>query len=206
MISKMRSPQDGGSRIGIVFNGSPLFTGDAGSGESEIRKWIITSDWLEVVVALPDQLFYNTGISTYLWILTNRKEPDRKGKVQLIDARDFYIKMRKSLGNKRNEIGDGTSGRPDQIGEITRIYSNFRHNEIREVSIDGQVKKRCHLEAIDNAVWSYGEWGGTLQGEAGPVFVKGYFSAIYVREGDDWKMRILTLTEHPRPAPPAETK
>jgi type I restriction enzyme M protein len=155
MIAKMQSPQDGGSRIGIIFNGSPLFTGDAGSGESEIRKWIITNDWLEAVVALPDQLFYNTGISTYLWILTNRKEPERKGKIQLIDARHFYVKMRKSLGNKRNEIGDGTSGRPDQIGDITRIYANFRHDEKREVSIDGQVKKRSVSKIFTNDAFGF---------------------------------------------------
>src|SRR4029078_12606085 len=125
MIAKMRSPKGGGSRIGIVFNGSPLFPGDAGSGESNIRQWIIENDWLEAVVALPDQLFYNTGISTYLWILTNRKEKERKGKIQLIDARQFYVKMRKSLGNKRNKIGDKGEGEPDQIGEITRIFGNF---------------------------------------------------------------------------------
>src|SRR6202030_2337642 len=93
MLSKMRAPKEGGSRIGIVFNGSPLFTGDAGSGESNIRQWIIENDWLEAIVALPDQLFYNTGISTYIWVLTNRKEPKRKGKVQLIDARQFFVKM-----------------------------------------------------------------------------------------------------------------
>jgi type I restriction enzyme M protein len=96
MLSKMRRPEDGGSRIAIVFNGSPLFTGDAGSGESNIRQWIIENDWLEAIVALPDQLFYNTGISTYIWVLTNRKTPERKGKIQLIDARHFYVKMRKS--------------------------------------------------------------------------------------------------------------
>ncbi len=94
MLSKMRPPKEGGSRIAIVFNGSPLFTGDAGSGESNIRQWIIENDWLEAMVALPDQLFYNTGISTYVWVLTNRKEPRRKGKVQLIDARRFFVKMR----------------------------------------------------------------------------------------------------------------
>jgi type I restriction enzyme M protein len=125
MISKMRAPKDGGSRIGIVFNGSPLFTGDAGSGESEIRRWIIENDWLEAVVALPDQLFYNTGIFTYVWIVTNRKEPRRKGKVQLVDARSMFVKMRKSLGNKRHEIGEGGNGRPDQIGDICRIYGGF---------------------------------------------------------------------------------
>ena len=103
MIIKMK-PGEGRSRLAIVFNGSPLFTGDAGSGESNIRRWIIENDWLEAIVALPDQLFYNTGISTYIWIVTNRKRPERRGKVQLIDARGFCQKMRKSLGNKRNEL------------------------------------------------------------------------------------------------------
>ena len=90
MLSKMRPVDEGGSRIAIVFNGSPLFTGDAGSGESNIRKWIIENDWLEAIVALPDQLFYNTGISTYIWVLTNRKEQRRRGKIQLIDGRQFF--------------------------------------------------------------------------------------------------------------------
>jgi len=125
MLSKMRPLDQGGSRLAIVFNGSPLFTGDAGSGESSIRQWILENDWLEAVVALPDQLFYNTGISTYLWILTNGKELRRRGKVQLIDARDLFVKMRKSLGNKRNQIGDGRDKRPDQIAEITRIHGTF---------------------------------------------------------------------------------
>jgi len=106
MISKMKERKEGGTRLAIVFNGSPLFTGAAGSGESDIRKWIIESDWLDAVVALPDQLFYNTGISTYLWIVTNRKEKERRGKIQLIDGTGFFLKMRKSLGNKRKEIGD----------------------------------------------------------------------------------------------------
>ncbi|MFG1814468.1 N-6 DNA methylase [Kribbella sp. NPDC049174] len=119
MISKMRRPNQGGGRLAIVFNGSPLFTGAAGSGESEIRRWIIENDWLEAVVALPDQLFYNTGISTYFWIVTNRKSKERQGKVQLIDARDYFIKMRKSLGDKRKEIS------PDQIDEIVRLHNNF---------------------------------------------------------------------------------
>src|SRR5690606_18507364 len=123
MISKMKPRGAGGSRIAIVFNGSPLFTGAAGSGESRIRQWIIENDWLEAIVALPDQLFYNTGISTYFWIVTNRKQPDHEGKVILLDARDYWQKMRKSLGDKRKEIGDGQDGRPDHIGEITRLYS-----------------------------------------------------------------------------------
>lgn len=155
MISKMRSPGDGGSRIAIVFNGSPLFTGDAGSGESEIRKWIITNDWLEAVVALPDQLFYNTPILTYIWIITNRKQPERKGKVQMIDARQFYVRMRRSLGNKRNEIGDGSNGRPDQIADITRIYSNLRHDETREFSFDGKLKTRAVSKVFNNEDFGY---------------------------------------------------
>ncbi len=123
VISKMKKPEDGGTRLGIVFNGSPLFTGGAGSGESEIRRWIIENDWLEAIIALPDQLFYNTGISTYLWILTNRKELKRKGKVQLIDASSFFVKMRKSLGNKRNEISD------EHRHEIVQIYGDFTEGE-----------------------------------------------------------------------------
>src|SRR6266540_2348560 len=116
MISKMKPVARGGSRLAIVFNGSPLFTGAAGSGESEIRRWIIENDWLEAVVALPDQLFYNTGISTYFWVVTNRKSPERRGKVQLVDAREHWVKMRKSLGEKRKAIS------PEQIGEITSLY------------------------------------------------------------------------------------
>ena len=106
-ISKMYpSPQQGGdgSKIAIVFNGSPLFTGDAGSGESNIRRWIIENDWLDAVVALPDQMFYNTGIYTYIWLVSNKKPAHRKGKVQLIDGTRHYQKMKKSLGDKRNEL------------------------------------------------------------------------------------------------------
>ena len=144
MLAKMRAPKDGGSRIGIVFNGSPLFTGDAGSGESNIRQWIIENDWLEAVVALPDQLFYNTGISTYIWVLSNRKKPRRKGKVQLIDARRFYVKMPKSLGNKRNKLGDPTDrpSEPDQIGEITRIFGNFKDGETRRFTEEDPIARQ----------------------------------------------------------------
>ena len=143
MLSKMRAPEDGGSRIAIVFNGSPLFTGGAGSGESNIRRWIIENDWLEAVVALPDQLFYNTGISTYVWVLTNRKESRRRGKVQLLDARRFFVKMPKSLGNKRNKIGDPAdrADEPDQIREITRIYGAFQDGETRSFKEEDPVTK-----------------------------------------------------------------
>jgi type I restriction enzyme M protein len=155
MLSKMQAPKDGGSRIGIVFNGSPLFTGDAGSGESNIRQWIIENDWLEAIVALPDQLFYNTGISTYIWVLTNRKERQRKGKVQLIDARQFYVKMKKSLGNKRNKIGDKDEGETDQIGEITRIFGDYRDGDTREFVVDGKKKALPVTKVFDNADFGF---------------------------------------------------
>ena len=121
MISKLN--KGGTARLAVVLNGSPLFTGGAGSGESEIRRWIIENDWLEAIVGLPDQLFYNTGISTYVWIITNRKSPQRKGKVQLIDATAMFEKMRRSLGNKRNLIGDG------HIAEITRLFKKMPTSE-----------------------------------------------------------------------------
>lgn len=142
MIAKMRRAEEGGSRIGIVFNGSPLFTGDAGGGESEIRRWIIENDWLEAVVALPDQLFYNTGISTYIWVLTNRKEVHRKGKVQLIDARNHWVPMEKSLGNKRRRIGDPSdkSKDPDYIGDITSLHGHFEEGASRWVLFDKDAK------------------------------------------------------------------
>ena len=123
MLSKMRAPSDGGSRLAIVFNGSPLFTGAAGSGESEIRRHLLENDLLEAIVALPDQMFYNTGIATYVWVVTNRKPASRKGKVQLINAVDLFQKMRKSLGNKRKELGEG------HIAEITRLFDRFEEGK-----------------------------------------------------------------------------
>ena len=155
MISKMRSPEDGGSRIGIVFNGSPLFTGDAGSGESNIRRWIIENDLLEAIIAMPDQLFYNTGISTYIWIITNKKEVRRQGKIQLIDARQFYHKMRKSLGNKRNIIGDGEDGRFDHISLITRIHSDFIHDQKLEFESNSETKTAIVSKIFDNQDFGY---------------------------------------------------
>jgi type I restriction enzyme M protein len=155
MISKMKRPEDGGSRLAIVFNGSPLFTGAAGSGESEIRRWIIENDWLDAVVALPDQLFYNTGISTYFWIVTNRKQPHRKGKVQLIDARDSFVKMRKSLGEKRKEIA------PDGIADIVRLYGEFdtndrskifRNEDFGSLRITVERPLRVHWEITDDTL------------------------------------------------------
>jgi type I restriction enzyme M protein len=139
MISKFEPYQPeqkkSGSRLAIVFNGSPLFTGGAGSGESEIRKWVIENDWLEAIIALPEQMFYNTGIGTYIWIVTNRKEPHRKGKIQLIDARSeqFYLPMRRSLGDKRRRLGGTEEGDPDQIGEIVRLYGQFTDNDLSKI-------------------------------------------------------------------------
>ena len=123
MLFHMKAPEEGGSRVAIIMNGSPLFTGDAGSGESEIRRWILENDWLEALVALPEQLFYNTGIATYVWVLTNRKAPERKGKVQLIDATSFWAPMRKSLGDKRREVP------PPKAAEIVKLLAAFQEGE-----------------------------------------------------------------------------
>lgn len=127
-ISKMKEPRDGGSRIAIIHNGSPLFTGDAGSGPSDIRKYILESDLLEAIIALPNDIFYNTGIATYIWVLSNKKAGTRReGKVQLINANGLYEKRRKALGNKRNDIPESA------ITEITQIYGDFRETEISKI-------------------------------------------------------------------------
>ena len=142
----------GGSRIGVVHNGSPLFTGDAGSGESEIRRWILENDYLEAIVALPPDMFYNTGINTYLWFLTNRKEPHRQGKVQLINAVDLFTRLQKSLGKKRNELSQ------EQIEEVTQIYDDFLpgprskifdHTDFffRKVTIERPLRLRFEVSA-----------------------------------------------------------
>jgi len=133
LLSKMRPAVDGGSRFGIVLNGSPLFTGGAGSGESEIRRYVLENDLLEAIIALPTDMFYNTGISTYIWIVSNRKQALRKGKVQLVDASSFWQKMRKSLGSKRKELGD------EHIADITRIFAAFeevtRYDEASKTNV-----------------------------------------------------------------------
>lgn len=126
-ISKMKDKSDGGSRIAIIHNGSPLFTGDAGSGPSEIRKYILENDLLEAIIALPNDIFYNTGIATYIWVLSNKKATKRQGKVQLINANELYEKRRKSLGSKRNDIPQSA------IDEITRLYGNFVTSEISKI-------------------------------------------------------------------------
>jgi len=127
-ISKMKTPEEGGTRIAIIHNGSPLFTGDAGSGPSDIRKYILENDLLEAIVALPNDIFYNTGIATYIWVLSNKKAgTKREGKVQLINANGLYEKRRKALGNKRNDIPKSA------MDEITRLYGDFRENEISKI-------------------------------------------------------------------------
>ena len=125
MLSKR--DRNNGSRIGVVFNGSPLFTGDSGSGESEIRKWIIENDWLECIISLPTKLFFNTGIQTYLWIVTNKKSSERKGKIQLIDGSRFSTSMRKNLGEKSNFITEEDSRK------ILEVYQDFKENEYSKI-------------------------------------------------------------------------
>ncbi|MBD2270940.1 SAM-dependent DNA methyltransferase [Anabaena sp. FACHB-1391] len=131
MISKFEPYQPeaakNGSRLAIVFNGSPLFTGSAGSGESEIRKWVIENDWLEAIIALPEQMFYNTGIGTYIWIVTNRKQKHRKGKIQLIDSRSRWLPMRRSLGDKRRYMGE------EDIAAVVRDYGEFEESETSKI-------------------------------------------------------------------------
>ena len=135
MLTHSKERAQGGSRIAIIMNGSPLFTGDAGSGESEIRRWILENDLLEALIALPEQLFYNTGIATYVWVLTNRKHPERRGKVQLIDATSFWVLRRKSLGAKRREIPF------DQNEEILRLLADFEDGTTRKVVEDGEERE-----------------------------------------------------------------
>jgi type I restriction enzyme M protein len=152
MIAKRKpGPEDKGegSKIAIVFNGSPLFTGDAASGESNIRRWIIENDWLDAIVALPDQLFYNTGIYTYVWLVTNRKPKQRRGKVQLIDGTRHFQKMKKSLGNKRNELSD------DHIKEITRLYAAFGHDAKSKFKSNGENIERPCSKVFDNRDFGY---------------------------------------------------
>ena len=148
MLSRAKDPKEGGSRLAIIMNGSPLFTGDAGSGESEIRRHIFENDLLEALIALPEQLFYNTGIATYVWLLTNRKSPERKGKVHLIDASSFWAPMPRSLGDKRRQIP------PDKAEDILRILRGFGDGETRVVTRDGNQE-----EAVVSRVFATSHFG-----------------------------------------------
>lgn len=146
LVSKMRPAVDGGARFGIVLNGSPLFTGGAGSGESEIRRYLLENDLVEAIVALPTDMFYNTGIATYVWVVSNKKEQDRKGYLQLIDAGSFWQKMRKSLGSKRKEMSD------EHIDAITRLFGDFQEAELATVfDADGKEVARTIIAAAEFA-------------------------------------------------------
>ena len=202
MLARMKAPQDGGSRLAIVFNASPLFTGAAGTGESEIRRWIIENDWLEAIVALPDQLFYNTGISTYVWVLTNRKRPERQGKVQLIDGREFYRKMHKSLGDKRNELG------PDDIRKITELYGSFEENEhskifpneyfgYRRITVERPLRRVWHvnddgIEAV-KAHRTFEKLGKATKRAAPDAGAERQEAILRAFEGTDWPDGPFTL-------------
>ena len=204
MLARMKAPQDGGSRLAIVFNASPLFTGAAGSGESEVRRWIIENDWLEAIVALPDQLFYNTGISTYVWVLTNRKRPERRGKVQLIDGREFYRKMRRSLGDKRNELG------PDDIRKITELYGDFTENEnskifvnehfgYRRITVERPLRRVWHvndetIEAV-RAHKTFEKLGKTTKHEEPAAGTERQAVVLRAFEGTDWPEGPFTAFE-----------
>jgi type I restriction enzyme M protein len=152
MLAKRKpSPDEGGegSKIAIVFNYSPLFAGDAGSGESNIRRWIIENDWLDAIVALPDQLFYNTGIYTCIWLLTNRKPKHRRGKIQLIDATRHFQKMSKSLGSKRNELSEV------HIEEIVKLYAEFKDGQTCKILIEDQEQERICSKIFDNREFGF---------------------------------------------------
>ena len=171
LIHKM-NPE--GSRIGIVFNGSPLFTGDAGSGESDIRKWVIENDWLECIVSLPDRMFFNTGIATYIWIVTNKKSQERKGKVQLIDGSSFWTQMRKNLGDKGKYITE------EQKDQLFNIYQKFEENEFCKIypnSFFGYTKVVVEQPLIDN-----GEIQKDRQGNPKPDTSKRDYERISLSE------------------------
>jgi type I restriction enzyme M protein len=214
MVSKMKHDTELGSRIATVHNGSALFTGDAGGGESEIRKHIIENDWLECIIALPKNIFYNTGIPTYIWIVSNRKEPKRKGKVQLINAMDLYEKLRKNLGNKNCEI------KPEQIDQITNLYMDFDENDIskiypneyfgyHKITVERPLRLSARFteEAIaslrydksirDEMEWTYGQFGDALYGDVKKYRdkIEAYLDKNEIKLATPAKNKLLSL-EH----------
>ena len=204
MISKMKAVDpktaDGGSRLAIVFNGSPLFTGDAGSGESEIRKWIIENDWLEAIVALPDQVFYNTGISTYIWIVTNRKPRARRGKVQLVNGVELFHRMKRSLGEKRKELGK------EHITTIVKTYGDFLTSDIAKVfdnddfgdrRITGERPLRLNFQASPERIgrlYEEGAFAGLARSKK-----KGAQAQKEVEHGCELQEQIVTTLRTLRP-------
>ena len=149
MLARAKAPDEGGARIAIIMNGSPLFTGDAGSGESEIRRYILEHDLLEALIAFPEQLFYNTGIATYVWLLSNRKTPARRGRVQLIDATSFWSRMRRSLGDKRREI------RPERAADVLRLFVDFEDGATRTIGKDGKEEERIVSRVFPTTRFGY---------------------------------------------------
>lgn len=156
LLSKMRPWQEGGCRFGIVLNGSPLFTGGAGSGESEIRRYVLENDLVEAIIALPTDMFYNTGIATYVWVLSNKKPKERTGKVQLIDASAFWQKMRKSLGSKRKEMNDG------HIADVTRLFGQFVEAQLATV-FDANGKELSRAIVIEDEAAPEAPEGGKVK-------------------------------------------
>jgi type I restriction enzyme M protein len=160
LLSKMRDPDKDGGRVAIVHNGSPLFTGGAGSGESNIRRWILENDWLEAIIALPEQIFYNTGIASYIWLLSNRKSPERQGLVQLIDARTMWAKMRKSLGEKRRYLT------PEHVAEITRMHGALDEGDLSKlIPVEQFGYRTIIVDRPLRARWEIGEttWEGLVE-------------------------------------------
>ena len=159
MISKMKDYEEGdkdkpGSKIAVVFNGSPLFTGEPGPSESNIRRWIIENDWLDAIIALPDQMFFNTGINTYIWLLSNRKPDERKGKIKLVDASQLYVKMRKNIGNKRKSLQEDDEDKT-RIETITRLYADGKDGDRLKIDIDGVSKSKLVVREFDNAAFGF---------------------------------------------------
>ena len=149
MLARAKAPDEGGARIAIIMNGSPLFTGDAGSGESEIRRYILENDLLEALIALPEQLFYNTGIATYVWLLSNRKDAERRGRVQLIDATSFWTPMRRSLGDKRREIP------PEKAADVLKLLVEFEDGATRTIAKDGKEEERVVSRVFPTTRFGY---------------------------------------------------
>ena len=181
LISKMRPAKDGGSRFGIVLNGSPLFTGGAGSGESEIRRYVLENDLVEAIIGLPTDMFYNTGISTYVWIVSNRKPAHRKGKLQLIDASSFWQKMRKSLGSKRKELS------PEHIEEITRLFGDCQE----ATKVDGVIVSGKALAAGSSAAGGSAATQNTPAASAVPLTNAVPISRLFKNE--DFGYRTITV-------------
>ena len=191
MLAHAEVPEQGGSRIAIIMDGSPLFTGDAGSGESEIRRYILEHDLLEALVALPEQLFYNTGIATYVWLLTNRKARERRGRVQLIDATSFWSPMRRSLGNKRRQIP------PEKAADVLQLLADFEDGSTRPVEEDGAEENVVVSRIFPTthfATQSTARWACRLRDQIQPLLLP--LPAAAPARGDPGRHRIHRSRHH----------